>query len=162
MVFKDRLLRDFYTEDKDKIIRGPDGRLVWKTSPDGAHTRYGFMKTPSDWDRYIEFDPDHPVNTVLVKPTMKACKKLDIVPLMTVYMAASFEELCGIFGFETLFKLLIKEKEFIKSIIKEMNDYSVIVAQKTVQEGVLVPGPQRFAGRRAQGNRGGAIPRNHG
>ncbi len=135
MVFNNKLLRDFHTEDKDRIIRGPDGRLVWRTSPDGAHTRHGFMKTPNDWDKYIEFDPDHPANTFLVKPTMRACKKLDIVPLLTVYMAASFEELCGIFGFETFFKLLVKEKEFIKSIIKDMNNYSIAVAQKTVQIG---------------------------
>ena len=135
IVFNDRLLRDFHTEDGDKIIRRRDGRLVWKTSLNGAHTRYGFMRTPSDWDKYIEFDPDHPGNTFLVKPTIKACKKLDIVPLMTIYMAASFEELCSIFGFETLFKLLIKDKKFIKRIIKEMNDYSIIVAQKTVQSG---------------------------
>ena len=135
IVFKDRLLLDFHTEDKDKIIRGSDGRLVWRTSPDGAHTRRGFMKTLEDWDRYIEFDPDHPANTFLVKPTMKACKKLDIVPLLTVYMAAFFEELCSIFGFETLFKLLIKEKDFIKRVIREMNDYSIAVAERTIQEG---------------------------
>ncbi|MHA1294006.1 MAG: uroporphyrinogen decarboxylase family protein [Promethearchaeota archaeon] len=134
-VFTDKLFKDFHTENKDSIIKGKDGRLVWRTSVNGAHTRNGFLKTPEEWDKYIEFDSEHPANYFLIKPTIRVCKKLDIVPLFNIYGGAFFEELCGIFGFKTLFKLLIKEKEFIKKIVKDISEYSIAVAEKTILEG---------------------------
>jgi uroporphyrinogen-III decarboxylase len=135
MVFKDKIFKDFYSEENKKVIRGPDGRLVWRTSPDGAHTRHGFMQDPKDWEKYLEFNPDHPGNVILVKSTVEACKKLDIVPIFFVFGCAFFEELSGMFGFETLFKLLIKDKPFIKEVVKTMSDYSIAVGEKIVEEG---------------------------
>lgn len=135
MIFKDKIFRDFYTKEKGRVVYGPNKRLVWKTSPGGAHTRHGALQSPEDWDKYIEFDADHPGNYFLVKETVKACKKLDIVPIFTVFGCGFFEELSGMFGFEALFKLLIKNKEFIKKTVKEMSDYSIAVAEQVIQNG---------------------------
>lgn len=134
-IFKDRIFRDFYTEEKNQIARGPGGYLVWRTSPDGAHTRNGFLRSPSDWDKYMEFNPDLPINWALTYRTVKECKKLDIVPHFFIYGAPAFEELCQIFGFTTFFKFLVKEKSFVKEIVGEMNDYAIHVAEKTLEMG---------------------------
>ena len=135
MVFKKDIFKDFHTEEDNKVVRGPDGRLIWRTSPDGAHMRHGFMRSPEDWEKYMEFDADHLANHVLVKRTLKACKKIDIVPVFLIYGCAFFEELCSIFGFETIFKLLIKDKSFIKEIVKEMSEYTIAVGEKIIEEG---------------------------
>ncbi len=135
MVFKDALFRDFYTKEKNKVVYGPDRRLVWRTSPDGAHTRHGALQSPSDWNKYIEFDADHPGNHFLVKPTVKECEKLNIVPVFGIFGCGMFEELSQMFGFEMLFKLLIKDKSFVKETVKQMSDYSIAVAEHLIQEG---------------------------
>ncbi len=135
IVLKDEFFQDFYSEQDGNILRGPNGRLIWKVSQDGAHTRHGFFRTPEDWDKYIEFDGEHPGNFLLVEDAVKKCMELDIVPIFSVFGCAFFEELCGIFGFETLFKLLVKNKAFIKKIVKELNDYSIIVAEKILERG---------------------------
>lgn len=135
MVFNYDIFKDFYTEEENKVVRGPEGRLVWRTSPDGAHTRRGFIKKPDEWDKYMNFNADHPANWTLMKSIMKESKKLDIVPVFLVYGCGFFEDLCGIFGFETLFKLLIKNKNFIKKIVKQMSEYSLAVGERVIKEG---------------------------
>ena len=136
MVFSDRIFSDFHTDDqKLNIYEKKTGRLVWRNSPGGAHTRHGFMRTKEDWDTYMEFSPDHPGNFFLQDAALKTCKKLDIVPLLTVWGAAAFEELCSMFGFETLFKFLVKEKDFIKRIVKELNDYAIAAAEHVLRRG---------------------------
>ena len=135
MIFADRLFRDFRVSEKGMVIRGPDGRLVWRTSLDGAHTRHGFMQDPSDWDKYMKLDPDHPGNYVMADAVIKTCKKLDLVPSFSMWGGAGFEDLCGIFGFEKTFKFLIKDKNFIKQVVKEMNEYCIAVAEKVLQRG---------------------------
>jgi uroporphyrinogen decarboxylase len=135
MVFTENIFKDFYTEEKDKVIRGPGGFLVWRTSPDGAHTRNGFIRSSSEWDKYMEFNYDHPGNWTFTYETIKECKKLDIVPQFAVFGAVAFEELCQIFGFPTFFRLLIKEKAFVKRIVKEMNDFAINIAEKTLERG---------------------------
>ena len=135
MVFKNRLFRDFYTEKNAKVIKGPGGYIVWKTSSTGAHSRRGFMRTPSDWDKYIKFDINHPINDALVRGTMAACKKIDIVPAFVIYGAAAFEELSQIFGFETLIKFFFQEKSFLKDIIMNMQEYATVLAEKTILNG---------------------------
>ncbi len=131
----EKIMQDFTIEENNKVIRGPDGRLVWRTSPDGAHTRHGFMQSPEDWEKYMEFDADHRGNYALVKSTVKACKEMSICPFFFLFGSGFFEELCGMFGFETLFKLLIKDKNFIKKAVKEMSEYTISVGEKIIEEG---------------------------
>ena len=135
MIYTDQIFRDFYTEDKNKVIRHRDGRVVWKVSLEGAHARYGFIQSPTEWDKYLQFDPDHPANYITTDTGVKACKKLDIVPQFIVWGAVAFEELCSIFGFEKLFNLLITDKNFVRSAVKEMNDYALAVAEGILQRG---------------------------
>ena len=135
IIYKNKIFEDFQAEEDNKVVRGPNGRLVWRTSPDGAHTRHGFLQSPEDWEKYIEFDADHPGNTVLTKRTIEACTKIDIVPAFFIYGCGFFEELCGMFGFERLFKLLVKDKGFIKDIVKEMSDYTIALVEKVIEEG---------------------------
>ena len=135
MVFSDQLFRNFYVDKSKRVIKDVKGRLVWKTSPEGAHTRHGFIQTPEEWNKYMEFDPDHNGNYFLQRATLKTCQKLDIVPLLTVWGAAAFEELCSIFGFERLFRLLIKEKSFVKKIIKQLSDYAIETVEGVLQRG---------------------------
>jgi len=135
MIYKDKIFEDFYAEEDNKVLRGPNGRLVWRTSPGGAHARNGFLQSPEDWEKYIEFDTDHPGNNVLTKRTVEACKKIDIVPAFFVYGCGFFEELCGIFGFEKIFKLLVKDKNFIKDVVNQMSDYTIAVVEKIIEEG---------------------------
>ncbi len=135
MIFKNKIFEDFHTEDDNKVVRGPDGRLVWRTSPDGAHTRHGFMQSPEDWEKYIEFDADHPGNRILVKRTINTCKKIDLVPTFFLFGCGFFEELCGMFGFETMFKLLVKDKGFIKDVVNQMSEYTIALVEKIIEEG---------------------------
>jgi len=135
IIFTERLIRDFYTEEKNRIIRHRNGRIVWKNSAEGAHARYGFMQSPADWDKYMKFDPDHLGNYFLTEAAVKTCKKLDIVPLFAIFGGAGFEELCGMFGFETLFKFFYTDKTFVKNAVKEMNDYAIAVAEGLLQRG---------------------------
>ena len=135
MIFTERLFRDLKTEDKNRVVKHRDGRIVWKSSLEGAHARYGFMQSPADWDKYLQFDADHPGNYILTEAAITACEKLDIVPLFTLYGGAGFEELCSLFGFETLFKLLYTDKSFVKHAVKELNDYAIAVAEGVLQRG---------------------------
>ncbi len=136
MLFKDQILRDFTSEQKSRIVRNTQtGKIVWRSSDTGAHARYGFMNSPYDWDRYMEFDPDHLGNYVLVESSLKTCRKLDIVPLYAILGGTGFEELCGMFGFETFFKLLYTDRNFVRCAVKEFNDYAIAVAEKALQRG---------------------------
>jgi len=135
MVYKNKIFEDFHAEEDNKVVRGLDGRLVWRTSPDGAHTRHGFLQSPEDWEKYLDFDADHPGNNILVKRTIDACRNIDIVPAFFLFGCGFFEELCGMFGFEKIFKLLIKDKGFIKEAVNEMSEYSIAVGEKIIEEG---------------------------
>ena len=135
MIYKNKIFEDFHAEEDNKVVRGLDGRLVWRTSPEGAHTRHGFLQSPRDWEKYLEFDADHIGNNILVKRTNDTCKKIDIVPAFYIYGCGFFEELCNMFGFEKLFKLLIKDKGFIKEAVNEMSEYSLAVGEKVIEEG---------------------------
>ncbi len=150
IIFTERIFQDFHTEENNRIIRHRDGRIVWKNSLVGAHARYGFMESSADWDKYLNFDATHLGNYVLTEATVKTCKKLDIVPQLSIWGAVAFEELCGIFGFEKLFNLLITEKNFIKSAVKEMNDYALAVAEGVLQRGgkyIYISGDLGYTGR---------------
>ncbi len=135
MVFNKILFKDFHCEENNRVVRDSNERLIWRTSPDGAHTRHGFMQNIEDWDKYMDFNADHPANWTLVQSTMKECRKLDIVPVFLAYGCAFFEELCGIFGFEMLFRLLIKHKDFIHKIVQQMSDFSIKVGERIIEEG---------------------------
>lgn len=135
MVFNERIFTDFYTSENNKVIKGPDGRLVWRTSPDGAHTRHGFIKNPQEWDRYMEFKPEHKANHILVEAAVKTCKNIDIVPVFSIFGGCFFEELSSIFGFERLFNLLVRNKQFIRKAVKQLNEYSITVAKKALLKG---------------------------
>lgn len=135
MVFNKRIFEDFHISEDGRVIKGPDNRLVWRTSPDGAHTRHGFLRDAAEWEKYMEFDADHKGNIALVNGAEKTCKKLDIIPVYSMFGGCAFEELSSIFGFETLFKFLMKEKGFIKKVVGELNDYSIAVAEEILELG---------------------------
>ena len=135
MIFSERLFRDFHTEERNRVIRNRKGRLIWKTSLEGAHVRKGFMDEVTDWDKYIEFDSDHPGNYILMNGAVRTSRKLDIVPMYSLYGAVGFEEICGAFGLEKTFKFLMEEKNFIRKITKDMNDYAVASAEGVLQRG---------------------------
>ncbi|MHA1727156.1 MAG: uroporphyrinogen decarboxylase family protein [Promethearchaeota archaeon] len=135
MVFKDEFFLDFKIEQNGAIVRAPDGRIVWKHSDTGAHTRHGFFRTEKDWDKYMEFNSDNPENWALVKGVMKFCKKNDIVPFFWVQYSGFFEDLCMHFGFENTFRLMIKNKEFIHKAVQQMSDFSIHVAEKVIEGG---------------------------
>ena len=135
MVFTDKIFRDFYAEEENRVIKGPGGYTVWRTSPDGAHTRNGFLRSSVDWEKYLQFDTENSANWFLVKETVKISKKLDIVPVFNIFGACAFEELCQVFGFSTFFRLLIKEKSFIKKILKELSDYAIYTAERVIENG---------------------------
>jgi len=135
ILLKDVFFQDFYGEDQGTILRGPGDRLVWKISHDGAHTRHGFFNSPEEWDKYMHLEENHPGNYILVENAVEKSKELDIVPIFTIFGCGFFEELCGIFGFETLFKLLVKNKEFIKKIVNQISQYSISVAENVIERG---------------------------
>lgn len=135
MVFNENIFNDFHTDSERKIIYDQQNRLIWRNSPDGAHTRHGFMRSKEDWEKYMAFQPDHRGNFFLQQGALKTCKKLDIVPLLAVWGAAGFEELSSMFGFETLFKFLIKDKEFIKKAVKQLNNYAIATVEQVLERG---------------------------
>jgi len=135
MVANERLFRDFHTEKKNTLICDQNGRVTFRVSLDGAHTRHGFLQTQADWDKYMEFDPDHGANYAFLQAAMKSCKKIDIVPLLAIWGGVGFEELCSSYGFEQTFKFLVKDKPFIKKAVKQMNDYAIAVSEGILQRG---------------------------
>ncbi len=136
MIFNERIFRDFATTEKSRVVRNiRTGKTVWISSDTGAHARYGFMESPTDWDNYMEFDPGHGANYCLVEGAVQTCKKLDIVPLFSVHGAAGLEELASLFGYETLFKLMLTDRNFVRRATQELNDYAIAVAEGILQRG---------------------------
>ncbi|MBN2156102.1 MAG: hypothetical protein JW776_08665 [Candidatus Lokiarchaeota archaeon] len=55
-----------------------------------------------------------------------------------IHGAAFFEMMSDMFGFVTLFKLLVKNKVFIKKVVKDLSDYTCDVAKHLLERGVRI------------------------
>jgi uroporphyrinogen decarboxylase len=136
MVFNPRIFEDFHV--KNGRVLASDGRLVAHTPKGGgASARNGFLQTPADFEKYMQFDPDHPLNYFLTRNVLKAAKN-KIAAYFYVPGAAMFEFLCDIFGFETFFRLLIKEPRFVEHAVKAFNDYACATVEHLAEQGAQI------------------------
>ncbi|MEX2730156.1 MAG: uroporphyrinogen decarboxylase family protein [Candidatus Sigynarchaeum springense] len=103
----------------------------------GAVDRRGFLRSIADYDKYMAFDADSIANTCLARKLIEFGKGR-IALAFTVFGAAYFEHLCEMFGYETLFRLLVKEPGFIKRAVKDMSDYAVAVATRLLDNGARI------------------------
>lgn len=136
-VFSEKIFEDFRVVNGDTLLT-PHGDVATHISENfGAVSRFGFLRSPEDYNKYIEFDPDHKINYILVRKGLEAAKGKIAIYFM-VYGAAFFEAMCELFGFKTLFKLLIKEPNFIKRVVKEMSDYALAQVEHLAARGVKI------------------------
>lgn len=101
----------------------------------GAALRNGFLRSPADYDKYVAFDPDHPANYFLARRALAAARG-KIAFAFTVYGAAFFENMCDLFGFERVFKYLLRDKGFVDRVVRDMSDYACAVAEHLLERGV--------------------------
>ena len=133
----ERVFSDFKVVNGKTVI-SPKGEIVTKISENfGAVSRMGFLRTPEDYNKYIDLDIDHPLNYFLVKPGIKAAKG-KMALYFTIFGAASFEHLCEMFGFKTLFRLMIKEPNFIKRVVKEFSDFALSSVEQSAERGAKI------------------------
>lgn len=131
-----RLFYDFQV--KNKTIYTPHGDIATKISDNfGAVSRFGFLRTSEDYEKYMEFDTDHPINYFMVQPGLKAAKG-KIAFQFAIYGAAFFETMCEMFGFTTLFKLFKKDPIFIKKVVKDLSDYAIGQVQHCSERGARI------------------------
>jgi len=138
MIFSDKLFSDFSINKRNRTIQGLNGKLVLElpsSDSGGAVQRNGFLSGPEDYERYMEFNPDHPGNYFLTKKTL-AIVKGKIALLFSVTGAAFFETMAEMFGFVTLFKFLVKNKNFVKRVVQDLSDYACSVAEQLIEKGV--------------------------
>ncbi|MHA1338898.1 MAG: uroporphyrinogen decarboxylase family protein [Promethearchaeota archaeon] len=133
MIFNDRIFDDFKV--KNKTVFKPNGEIATKVSENfGAVARFGFLNGPEDYEKYILIDPDHPMNYCLAQKGLKAAKG-KIAIYFSVYGAAYFEAMCDMFGFVNVFKLLYKNENFVKKVVKDLSDYAVAQVQYLAERG---------------------------
>ncbi|MFX0100172.1 MAG: uroporphyrinogen decarboxylase family protein [Candidatus Hodarchaeota archaeon] len=139
MVFNPRLFDDVRVWKKTTIL-SPSGDVATKVSRsthEGAAHRNGFLRSPEDYDKYMEMNPDNPVNTFLTEGFLKSSKNKMCLNF-SIYGAAFFEELSSMFGFDTLFRLLIKDPGFIKKVVRDLSDYSIAVMERMADQGARI------------------------
>jgi uroporphyrinogen decarboxylase len=134
MILNPKVLDDFKVKHGNTIM-SPHDDIVTKISDNyGAVSRFGFLRSPADYEKYIQFDADSPANYFMVKPGLKAAEgKLALY--FSVFGAAFFELLSDMFGFTTLFKLLVKEPQFIKRVVKDISDFACANVEHLSEEG---------------------------
>ncbi|MBN2152492.1 MAG: hypothetical protein JW839_13655 [Candidatus Lokiarchaeota archaeon] len=103
----------------------------------GAVSRRGFLRSIADYEKYVAFDADNLANTFLARKLVEFGKGR-IALAFTVFGSAYFENMCEMFGYDTLFRLLLKEPGFIKRVVKDMSDYAVAVAKRLLEQGVKI------------------------
>mgnify|MGYP006282353595 CR=1 FL=1 len=134
-VLNKKVFEDFSVVNGNTVLT-PHGDVATKISDNyGAVSRFGFLRSPNDYNKYIEFDPDHKLNYILAKKGIEAAKG-KIAIYFTVFGAAFFESLCEMFGFKTLFRLLVKEPNFIKRVVREMSDFALAQVDHLAARGV--------------------------
>ncbi|MHA1681091.1 MAG: uroporphyrinogen decarboxylase family protein [Promethearchaeota archaeon] len=140
-VLNPRIFEDasFKKIGRDQVVFSPAGDVATRISGagGGAVHRNGFLRSPADYDKYIEFDADSRLNTFLTGKIIKRTAGR-IFTGFSVFGAAYFENLCELFGYETLFHLLLKEPVFIRKVVKDMSDYSIAVARRLLADGAQV------------------------
>ncbi|NMC06811.1 MAG: hypothetical protein GYA24_16455 [Candidatus Lokiarchaeota archaeon] len=123
---------------RDSTILAPSGDVAtMATSGHGAVDRRGFLRSIADYETYISFDADSLANTFMARKLV-SWGKGKVALAFSVFGAAFFETLCELFGYETLFRLLVKEPAFIKRAVKDMSDYAVCVAKRLLESGVKI------------------------
>lgn len=116
------------------VVYGPAGDVATKIAGNGAVHRNGFLRSAGDYETYITFDPDNPVNYFLAPHILEAAKG-KLVPLFSVFGAAFFENMCEMFGYDVLFRMLVKEPAFVKRVVEDMAAYSRGVAARLLEAG---------------------------
>ncbi|MBN2156101.1 MAG: hypothetical protein JW776_08660 [Candidatus Lokiarchaeota archaeon] len=65
MIFSEKLYTDFYVDNLKRRVMGPHNNIVTElpsNNKGGAVQRNGFLNGPEDYEKYMEFDSDHPGN----------------------------------------------------------------------------------------------------
>ncbi|MHA1732795.1 MAG: uroporphyrinogen decarboxylase family protein [Promethearchaeota archaeon] len=135
---EERLFRDFRTtRNRERVtVTTPGGEVATQIPRGGgAALRNGFLRSPSDYEKYVLFDPDHPANYALTRKALEVTRG-KIALAFTVFGAAYFEAMCEMFGFEGVFKFLLKEPKFVERIVKDMSDYACATAEHLLERGV--------------------------
>ncbi len=136
VVLSPRLFEDIRVQGS--TIFSPAGDVATKAPVGhGAVSRRGFLRSVADYEKYVAFDADNITNTFIARKLV-AFGKGRIALAFSVFGAAFFEHLCELFGYETLFRLLVREHVFIKRAVKEMSDYAVAVVTRLLDCGVKI------------------------
>ncbi len=137
MIFNERIFKDFHL--KGRRVISPHGDLVSQVSKqkDGAAIRNGFLRGPQDYEKYMEFKPDHPANTAILEKTLEATRG-KIALAISVFGNAYFENMCELFGFERLFRFLIKEPNFVERVVHDLFHYSYSVTKRILDKGARI------------------------
>lgn len=135
MVLSEKIFSDFRVIDKKMIITPHRDIAIKLSDESGAAYRNGFLRTLADYEKYIELNPDHPANYFMTKKALELSKNR-IALVWYVFGAAFFETLSQMFGFTTLFRLLVKEQNFIHKVVKDISDYATAVASHLSELGV--------------------------
>nr|MDO8110483.1 uroporphyrinogen decarboxylase family protein [Candidatus Sigynarchaeota archaeon] len=123
---------------RDNVVYSPMGDIAMASAGGtGAVSRNGFLRSPADYERYMSFDPDSRVNTFITKRLLDATRG-KIAVCFTVFGSAFFENLCEMFGYDALFKLLVRDPGFIKKAVKDMSDYATAVASRLLDQGARI------------------------
>ncbi|MHA1732792.1 MAG: uroporphyrinogen decarboxylase family protein [Promethearchaeota archaeon] len=137
VVLKPTIFRDVKVLSRTRTILSPSGDVAVQNSAGsgGAAAFHGFLRSPAEYDKYVELDPDHPVNHVMVANALRAARG-KIALAFYVYGGSFFEALAEIFGFKTLFSLLLREPRFVERVVREMVDYAVVTVRNFAERGV--------------------------
>ncbi|MCP4760809.1 MAG: hypothetical protein GY870_03440 [archaeon] len=132
-----RVIADFRVKNGNTIIT-PHGDIATKISDNyGAVSRFGFLRSPEDYYKYIELDPDNPINYFMTQSALKAAKD-KIALAFSIPGSAFFETMSEMFGFNTLFRLLAKEPKFIKSVVKDLSDFACATLEYLLERGAKI------------------------
>jgi hypothetical protein len=136
VVLSPRLFEDIRVHGSTVI--SPAGDVSTETPKGhGAVSRRGFLRSIADYEKYIAFNADNIANTFIARKLV-AFGKGKAALTFSVFGSAFFENMCELFGYETLFRLLVKEPGFIKRVVKDMSDYAVAVATRLLEYGAKI------------------------
>jgi len=133
-IFHPRLFN--HLQAAGSTLYGPKGDVALRLAKGGgAVSREGVLRDEADYDRYVQLDPDNPSNYFMVHPAISAAMG-KIALVFSIYGSAFFENLCDLFGYTALFKLLVKAPGFIDRVVKDMSTYAIATLEEHAARGV--------------------------
>ncbi|GAB4326126.1 MAG: hypothetical protein Kow0069_32430 [Promethearchaeota archaeon] len=136
VVFKPEIFEGVRVTRRPRALWTPWGDpIVEEPSGSDAASVHGFLRDPADYDRLVEYDPDHPLNYVLVRRALEAARG-KIALIFYVHGGSFFEALAGLFGLQRLFKLLVRDPGFVDAAVRDMSEYAVAAATRMGDLGV--------------------------